>query len=285
MKVRYIAEGFFKNPEQARAARANKEDNKVAIAKLATKLIANSLSDLLTEAIDIDESDEGWYEGTVLNSLAFDQLFLALTFTEHTLHGKIKPEAMASIQSDGTVYIDFYIRINSDKIFSHFTDDKIEDVGKFTPLITWNPSYALNAFGPMSMMNPKMKRQLGLPEKLKKRVESMRWVKSCKDENLKAAWQLFIHTPATKIKINKIHMFSECIGDLYLSGIDSFSDIKDSIPVLNEFFSFENKGNVYFIRRIFSWDSNYRGDGDTGREYKIYKIEGDTLKDYNYIQQ
>ena len=285
MKVNYINEGYFKNPEQARVARANKEDNKVAIAKLATKLLAKSLSDLLTEAIDINESDEGWYEGTVLNSLAFDQLFLAFTFTEHTLHGMIKPEAVASIQSDGTIYIDFYIRINSNKIFSHFTDDKIEDVGKFTALVTWNPSYALNAFGPMSMMNPKMKKRLGLPEKLKKRVADMRWVKSSKDENLKAAWQLFIHTPTVKIKINKIHMFGECVGDLYLSAMEDFSDTKDSIAVLNEFFSFENKGNVYLLRRIFSWDSNYLGGGETGREYKIYKIEGDTLKDYDYIQQ
>ena len=80
-------------------------------------------------------------------------------------------------------------------------------------------------------------------------------------------------------------MFSECVGDLYLSAMEDFSDTKDSIAVLNEFFSFENKGNVYLLRRIFSWDSNYLGGGETGREYKIYKIEGDTLKDYDYIQQ
>lgn len=280
MKINYIKEGYFKNPEQARAAReiASKEDNAISIAKLTTKLLAKPLSEILTKAIALDESTENWYEGTVLNSEVFDQLCLAFTFTEKTLNGKIIPIAEARIQDDGIIYIDFYFRINSDAIMRHF-ENNVENVTD--ALVSWSPSYACNAFGPLSTMNPKLKKQLGLVEKLKKRVEQMRWLN--KDNNLKVAWQLFIHTPSTKIKINKIHIFGDCVGDVYISSYDDLQLVKESIPVMTEFFSFENKGEVYVVRRIFSWDGDYQGGGNEGREFKIYKIEGNALKDYRIV--
>lgn len=280
MKINYIKEGYFKNPEQARAARANKEDNKTEIAKLATKLLERPLSEILSKAIALDESCETWYEGTVLNSQVFDQLALAFTFSEKTLEGKIIPEAIAKIQNDGTIYIEFYYRINSDAIFKHF-ENRTENATD--ALVSWGPHYASNAYGPISTMPAKLKKQLGLVCKLKKRVESMRWMN--KDENLKAAWQLFIHTPDVKIKINKIHIFGECVGDLYLFSYDDFILTRDSIEVMNEFFSFENKGDVYLVRRIFSYNQGYQGGGDRGREFKIYKIEGNTLKEDRILSQ
>jgi hypothetical protein len=280
MKVKYINEGYFKNPEQARAAReiASKEDNVTSLAKLTTKLLEKPLSEILTKAIALDESTEYWYEGTVLNSQVFDQLCLAFTFSEKTLNGKIIPIAEARIQDDGIIYIDFYFRMNSEEIMKHFenNDENVTDA-----LVSWGPSYACNAFGPLSTMTPKLKKTLGLVGQLKNRVEQMKWLN--KDNNLKAAWQLFIHTPSTKIKINKIHIFGDCIGDVYMSSYDDFQLVEDSIPVMTEFFSFENKGEVYLVRRIFSWDHNYQGGGDEGREFKIYKIEGNTLKDYRIV--
>jgi hypothetical protein len=280
MKVKYLREGVFKNPEQARAAReiANKEDNATSLAKLTTKLLEKPLSEILTKAIALDESTENWYEGTVLNSQVFDQLSLAFTFTEKTLNEKIIPTAEARIQDDGTIYIDFYFRINSEKIMNHFNSDA-ENITR--ALITWSPSYACNAFGPLSTMTPKLKKTLGLVGKLKNRVERMRWLN--RDNNLKAAWQLFIHTPERKIKINKIHIFGDCVGDVYMSSYDDLHLVENSIPVMTEFFSFENKGEVYFVRRIFSWDHSYQGGGDEGREFKIYKLEGNTLKDYRIV--
>ena len=49
MKVKYINEGYFKNPEQARTAReiASKEDNVTSLAKLTTKLLEKHLSEIL----------------------------------------------------------------------------------------------------------------------------------------------------------------------------------------------------------------------------------------------
>lgn len=280
MKIKYITEGYFKNPEQAKAAReiASKEDNATSLAKLATKLLGKPLSEILTEAIALDESTESWYEGIILNSQVFDQLSLAFTFTEKTLNGKIIPTAEARIQDDGIIYIDFYFKINSEKIMNHFNSDA-ENITR--TLITWGSSYACNAFGPNSTVPPKLKKTLGLVGKLKDRVKQMRWLN--RDNNLKAAWQLFIHTPERKIKINKIHIFGDCVGDVYMSAYDDLQLVKESIPVMTEFFSFENKGEVYFVRRIFSWDHNYQGGGDEGREFKIYKIEGNTLKDYRII--
>ena len=280
MKINYIKEGYFKNPEQARAARANREDNKTEIAKIATKLLEKPLSEILTKAIELDESSETWYEGTVLNSQVFDQLALGFTLSELTLNGRVVPEAVVKISNDKTLYIDFYYRMNSDAIFSHF-ENKIENITD--ALVSWGPHYASNAYGPLSTMPAKLKKQLGLVGKLKKRVENMRWMN--KDENLKAAWQLFIHTPDTKIKINKIHIFGDCVGDLYLFCYDDFILIKESLEVMNEFFSFENKGNVYVVRRIFSWDRSYQGGGDEGREFKIYKIEGNTIKEDRILSQ
>ena len=261
MKINYIKEGYFKNPEQARAARANREDNKTEIAKLATKLLEQPLSKILTKAIELDESSEKWYEGTVLNSQVFDGLSLAFNFSALTLNRRVVPEAVVKISNDKTLYIDFYYRMNSDEIFKHF-ENKIENITD--SLVSWGAHYAFNAYGPLTTMPPKLKKQLGLVDKLKKRVESMRWIN--KDENLKAAWQFFIHTPATKIKINKIHMFGECVGDLYLFSYDPQTMVKDSLEILNEFFSFENKGDVYIVRRIFSFNQGYQGGGDEGRE-------------------
>lgn len=280
MKINYIKEGYFKNPEQARAARANKEDNKTEIAKLATKLLERPLSEILSKAIALDESAETWYEGTVLNSKVFDALALGFTLSELTLNGRVVPDAIAKISSDGTIYVDFYYRMNSDEIFKHF-ENRIENVTD--SLVSWGAHYALLAYGPLTTMPAKLKKQLGLVDKLKKRVESMRWLN--KDENLKAAWQLFIHTPATKIKVNKIHIFGDCVGDLYLFSYDTQSMIKDSLEILNEFFSFENKGNVYIVRRIYSFNQGYQGGGDEGREFKIYKIEGNTLKEDRILSQ
>ena len=106
MKINYIKEGYFKNPEQARSARANREDNKTEIAKLATKLLEQPLSKILTKAIELDESSEKWYEGTVLNSQVFDGLSLAFNFSELTLNRRVVPEAVVKISNDKTLYID-----------------------------------------------------------------------------------------------------------------------------------------------------------------------------------
>ena len=138
MKVKYITEGYFKNPEQAKASRevASKVDNVTALAKLATKVLEKPLSEILTQAIALDESTENWYEGTVLNSEVFDGLCLAFTFTEKTLKGKIIPIAEARIQDDGIIYIDFYFRINSDEIMKHF-ENNVENITD--ALVSWGP--------------------------------------------------------------------------------------------------------------------------------------------------